>query len=756
MRNIIQIAIYHFCLLFFITASLTAQNKAKVLVIGMDGCRSDALLAADTPNIDALIANGVFSPDALNQDITYSGPGWSNILCGVLSDKHGVVDNTFIGANYGTYPSFFRHVEDYDPSLRTASICHWNPINNLIVQTDADFSLNVDSDLAVETEAINELSNNDTDVLFLHFDDIDGAGHSQGFSPAVPSYLEAIEATDAHIGQVMQALSQRPNYATENWLTIVTTDHGGQGTSHGGDSFNEQHIFMIASGKSIPQALIEAESSIVTNPIENCLADAEELSFDGIDDRVIIPNDPLYNFGSDQDFSIECRVRTSTAADVAIIGNKDWDSGFNKGFVISFEYPSGPAWKVNIGDQLFRIDLNSGGAIADGEWHTLSVTFDRDGQMSMYQDGVFLDDTSISIVGDIDTDAGLVFGSDINNSYHYSGAIAEVRVWNKVISPQEIQQWFCTKVDASHSSYADLIGHWKLDEGANTTQAIDHSPSANDGSIVGASWNDPQTTTIYDYTNTPRLMDVSPTLLTHLCIPILDQYGFDGESLIPDSRPLHTKLLLEGPYDISSGLMSASLVSEGLLPMQQPFAIAPWNYTGNEQISAAATDLSAVIDWVLVELWDESGMLVRKAGLLLENGSVTDTDAIENGLDLFCLAPIESTFLVIRSRNHLDVQSADRISLSSDGLHYDFTSGQVTGGNIVMKEMSNGFYAMAAGDFDSNGIHSFGDYNKYLNNPSEVLQYIRQDVNLDGFVTVADFNLYKSNYAKFTISPLTY
>ena len=35
------------------------------------------------------------------------------------------------------------------------------------------------------------------------------------------------------------------------------------------------------------------------------------------------------NFGSNQDFTIECRIRTNITGDVSIIGNKDWTSGSN-------------------------------------------------------------------------------------------------------------------------------------------------------------------------------------------------------------------------------------------------------------------------------------------------------------------------------------------------------------------------------------------------------------------------------------------
>ena len=71
-----------FSLIFaFFSLSLLGQTPSShVLVIGIDGVRSDGLTAANTPNLDALISEGVYSPDALNDDITISGPGWSDIL----------------------------------------------------------------------------------------------------------------------------------------------------------------------------------------------------------------------------------------------------------------------------------------------------------------------------------------------------------------------------------------------------------------------------------------------------------------------------------------------------------------------------------------------------------------------------------------------------------------------------------------------------------------------------------------------------
>ena len=57
---------------------------------------------------------------------------------------------------------------------------------------------------------------------------------------------------------------------------------------------------------------------------------------------------------------------------------------------------------------------------------------DRDGLMSMYQDGTFLASTDISNIGDMITSEGLFFGTDTNSAFDFSGLISEVRVWNTV------------------------------------------------------------------------------------------------------------------------------------------------------------------------------------------------------------------------------------------------------------------------------------------------------------------------------------
>ncbi len=237
------------------------------LVIGVDGVRVDALLESSTPNIDGLIAEGTISYDAFaggeldtsNEQVTFSGPGWASILTGVWIDKHGVAGNSssaFEDSRFDAYPHFFRRIREQAADAYLSSFVTWSPINEFIVapgDANEEFSPDVNDSLegdAMVTDAVvDHLTAQTPDVVFVHLDSPDFQGHLHGFSPMVPAYLEAIETVDAQIGRMLDAVRARPTYAREDWLVVVTTDHGGIEQMHGGQSAEERTIpFIVAGG----------------------------------------------------------------------------------------------------------------------------------------------------------------------------------------------------------------------------------------------------------------------------------------------------------------------------------------------------------------------------------------------------------------------------------------------------------------------------------------------------------------------------
>ncbi|MBI2102322.1 alkaline phosphatase family protein [Candidatus Woesearchaeota archaeon] len=231
----------------------SSGNKQKVLLLGIDGVRPDALSVARTPHLDNLIAHGCYSDAAQAGEHTVSAPGWSNIFCGVWERKHGVTNNTFSGSKYDQYPSLFTRLEQLHPELYTVSLVSWRPINDHIIPA-ADFRLSYsndrDGDRQVTEQTIQVLSREDPDVMFVYFGNVDMVGHKYGFHPSVAPYVREIESVDRQIGLVLRTLQHRRQYASENWLILCTTDHGGTKSGHGQNIPEHRTGFYIVSGSS--------------------------------------------------------------------------------------------------------------------------------------------------------------------------------------------------------------------------------------------------------------------------------------------------------------------------------------------------------------------------------------------------------------------------------------------------------------------------------------------------------------------------
>ncbi len=232
-------------------AQLTnASQVQKVLIIGVDGTRSDALQKANTPHLDAIISTSFFTYESWHRGITISGPSWSSIMCGVEYKKHGVTDNTYSNSNFNQYPYFTTHAKTCLPDLYCVQITQWPAMSDYVYNDSWDKKIIVEDGNGAQSvsEAQTQLTNPNLDVLFVYFDEVDLAGHASGFSPSNPAYLHAIETVDGHIGSIVTALHNRPTYQEEEWIILITTDHGGLFTGHGGDTPWERGIWWIGQG----------------------------------------------------------------------------------------------------------------------------------------------------------------------------------------------------------------------------------------------------------------------------------------------------------------------------------------------------------------------------------------------------------------------------------------------------------------------------------------------------------------------------
>ncbi|UCF20249.1 MAG: LamG domain-containing protein, partial [Gemmatimonadota bacterium] len=157
------------------------------------------------------------------------------------------------------------------------------------------------------------------------------------------------------------------------------------------------------------------------------------LSFDGIDDYVLVPDDDALNMVAD--FTISVWVKWSGA-------NADADI-LRKGSAGT----SVAHYKIELKDNRLKVRLvgiqrstvlsdNQTGR-GDGVWHNVVVT--REGTVSrLYIDGALIASSNTN-VGDMSNSANLAFGAkDTGTSDFFRGSIDDIRFYSRALSAQEI------------------------------------------------------------------------------------------------------------------------------------------------------------------------------------------------------------------------------------------------------------------------------------------------------------------------------
>jgi predicted AlkP superfamily pyrophosphatase or phosphodiesterase len=239
------------------------SSDRKVLLVGVDGLRWDRIAAADAPVLTALMTDGLYATgahDPASPAQTVSGPGWSTLATGTSPQRHGVRDNSFRGRRYDQCPDFMALAKRAIPDVRSCAVIDWAPLVDMgTFGPEIDVRIRFDGDrfgffaedLRTIDVATQLLTETDPDITFVYIGCVDEAGHRTG--PLSSAYMARITAADQMIGRLLDAVRGRRTYRDEQWLVLVTTDHGHLDEGgHGGTTEAERAIFVIASGSGIP------------------------------------------------------------------------------------------------------------------------------------------------------------------------------------------------------------------------------------------------------------------------------------------------------------------------------------------------------------------------------------------------------------------------------------------------------------------------------------------------------------------------
>ena len=218
---------------------------------------------------------------------------------------------------------------------------------------------------------------------------------------------------------------------------------------------------------------------------------------------------------------------------------------------------------------------------------------------------------------------------------------------------------------------------------------------------------------------------------------------------------------LQGVFDTSLYMMQSTLAEDKLVPCEQPFNQAPWNYEGVEEVNCEMPD--NVIDWILVEVRHPllpEIVIDQKACLLMANGNIVEPEGLEalypQGIVFPDLLYGGDYYISVKPRNHLAVMSKKAISFPQLA-PFNFSDPiNVKGGANQLADLERGFYALRSGDYNADGTITIDDYIGYKNQAANINDYYQADFSLDGSVTVTDFNFMNGNFGVIGVKEVRY
>ena len=208
------------------------------------------------------------------------------------------------------------------------------------------------------------------------------------------------------------------------------------------------------------------------------------LLFDGLDDYVVVPDNPSLDLQNS--FTVSAWIYLKDYTEWASIVTKGDKPNINN-YAIQQSGPNDPMFRTEYGRLRFSGCTSltpplpeSATVLALKTWYFVAVTFD--GQRLSYYLNAMPDGTS-AVSGPLClNDAPLYIGVDFPLTTEYwHGVIDELRIWNVPLSQSQIRD---VMFGGQGSMSSALVGYWSFDEGAGTV-VHDGSGNGNDGTLIG-------------------------------------------------------------------------------------------------------------------------------------------------------------------------------------------------------------------------------------------------------------------------------
>lgn len=259
------------------TPTSKAAPSPKAIMIMVDGLRADAMENAPMRNLlrlrDGKWQSGYkgfcsTSGLTLHDARPSSAANHATIATGVSAAKTRVFKNGDTpNGNFAEWPSWLVRLVEAKPGKKAMYSYSWTgdaklsphpKVQNLPLTTVITNNWPVGGSYEKNATTIPRLmASPDAPDAILYFIDIgDWGGHRSGFYPYGGEYLHDILLADRIIGDILTSIASRPGFAHEDWLVMITSDHGGYGRKHGVWGGHATTIPLVIAGRHVPQGRI--------------------------------------------------------------------------------------------------------------------------------------------------------------------------------------------------------------------------------------------------------------------------------------------------------------------------------------------------------------------------------------------------------------------------------------------------------------------------------------------------------------------
>ena len=199
----------------------------KVLLILVDGMRSDSLAACGHPFASEFACDGYSNLDAQTVFPCITLPCHMSLFHSVIPQRHGILTNTYVPQ---VRPVLGLVDVLNQNRINSAFLYNWEELRDLSRPGSLAYSYLLaqnkyeNTDWLLTKQAIQLIHESSPEFVFLYLGETDEVGHSQQWMSE--AYLAAVHNAWHCIETIVKALP-------EDYTTIITADHGGHLFMHG-------------------------------------------------------------------------------------------------------------------------------------------------------------------------------------------------------------------------------------------------------------------------------------------------------------------------------------------------------------------------------------------------------------------------------------------------------------------------------------------------------------------------------------------